>query len=252
MAVDESLLNSLAVGGPPTIRFYAWQPECFSIGRFQHAANLATDTRRQPGVRWVRRPTGGRALLHGPEVTYSVTAPLDDPLVGGSVLESYRRIALALLNGISRLGVSATLAPEADGASLLQSPSCFSSPSDYELLVGGRKLIGSAQMRRRHGFLQHGSLLLQDSAGRFFEGLAFDCQADRAAAYEHSRSRTVSLSDVLGRAPARSEVEDVLLEGFRAELGIDPEVGDLSGPESDDAQRLCEGKYRSEEWSYRY
>lgn len=251
MAVDEALMGSLALGGGPTLRFYAWSPQCFSIGRFQHALDLTAGARAELGRTWVRRPTGGRALLHAVEVTYSVAAPLDERAVGGSVLESYRKIADALLHGLALLGVRAELAPAADPEALRGNPSCFDSPSDYEILVDGRKLVGSAQMRRRHALLQHGSILLEGCSQQSFEGLAFPDEPVRAVAAAHGATRAVSLAEVLGSPPTRADVKQAVIEGFRGRLGIEAAEGELSDSEQAEARRLCESKYRSHEWSYR-
>src|ERR1700716_807860 len=163
MAVDEVLLEGVAAGAvPPTLRFYQWAPPCLSLWYFQPFEVVALDGCRALGVDVVRRPTGGRAILHDRELTYSVALPAAVLGHDGGVLPSYYRLSLALQDGLRRLGVPATLAPEssADG-SPEHGPVCFDRPSAHEILLQGRKLVGSAQMRRGGGLLQHGSILIE-------------------------------------------------------------------------------------------
>src|SRR6202023_2378063 len=163
MAVDEVLLDGVANGsGPPTVRFYEWAPPCLSLGYFQAFEVVDLDGCRRLGVDVVRRPTGGRAILHDRELTYSVALPAS--LLGhdGGVLPSYYRLSLALQDGLRRLGVPATLAPQSAASGPPEhGPVCFDRPSAHEILLHGRKLVGSAQMRRGGGILQHGSILVE-------------------------------------------------------------------------------------------
>src|SRR3989454_558532 len=162
MAVDEVLLDAVAAGtAPPTLRFYEWKPPCLSLGYFQPFDVVDVDGCRALGVDVVRRPTGGRAILHDRELTYSVALPASVLGQDGGVLPSYYRLSLALQDGLRRLGVPATLAPESAGGSAAHGPVCFDRPSAHEILLHGRKLVGSAQMRRGGGLLQHGSILIE-------------------------------------------------------------------------------------------
>jgi len=162
MAVDEVLLEGLAAGtAPPTLRFYEWTPPCLSLGYFQPIDVVDVDGCRALGVEVVRRPTGGRAILHDRELTYSVALPASVLGHDGGVLPSYYRLSLALQDGLRRLGVPATLAPESAAGGPVHGPVCFDRPSAHEILLHGRKLVGSAQMRRGGGILQHGSILIE-------------------------------------------------------------------------------------------
>src|SRR5256714_4150073 len=161
MAVDEVLLEGVVAGtAPPTLRFYGWTPPCLSLGYFQPFDAVNLDGCRALGVDVVRRPTGGRAILHDRELTYSVVLPASTLGHDGGVLPSYRRLSLALQDGLRRLGVPATLAPESAGRSAAHGAVCFDRPSAPEILLHGRKLVGSAQMRRGGGPLQPGSILI--------------------------------------------------------------------------------------------
>ena len=252
MAVDEAVLVGVATGSSPsTLRLYGWSPGCVSIGRYQRAAELTDEARAALGVGWVRRPTGGRALYHGPEATYSVVAPLADPHVSGGVLESYRKVAEALVAGLELLGVRAALAGCGDPARLRSSPSCFDSPSPYELLHDGRKLAGSAQLRHGTALLQHGSVLLDDPSGPFFDALYFDTPAERGGARAAGAARLTTLARVLGHAPREAEVREAVAEGFKRCWGLELLPGELTAEELERARELEDGKYRSAGWCYR-
>src|ERR1700694_4460270 len=173
MAVDEVLLDGLAaVSAPPALRFYEWAPPCLSLGYFQPFEVVDVDGCRSLGVDVVRRPTGGRAILHDRELTYSVALPLS--LLGGEggVLPSYHRLSLALERGLNRLGIPVVLAPEnAAQPGPDHGPVCFDRPSAHEILLDGRKLVGSAQVRRATAILQHGSILIEPRIDRLLRCL---------------------------------------------------------------------------------
>src|SRR5690606_2640196 len=143
MAVDDAILTAVARGdAPPTLRFYDWSPPCLSLGYAQKSADA--DLTRLAAAGWdvVRRPTGGRAILHIDELTYSVAVPEDHPLASGGIVDSYRRISAALLAGLQRLGAQVDARPR-EGSLRGAGPVCFEIASHYEITVNGRKLVGS-------------------------------------------------------------------------------------------------------------
>ncbi len=167
MAVDEVLLReAVSPGALPVLRFYAWSPPAVSLGRFQHKEQTVNaDACKRRGIDIVRRITGGRAVLHCDELTYSVIARIDNDLFPNDVLGTYKVIAAGLLAGLRELGIAAEMVSRSGRhAELVKSsprePACFSSPSWYEILVKDRKIIGSAQRRVGGAFLQHGSILI--------------------------------------------------------------------------------------------
>ncbi len=180
MALDEAILEAVGQNTvPPTLRLFAWQPPCLSLGYAQSVADVDREQLENHGWDLVRRPTGGRAILHTDELTYSVIAPLTEPRVYGSILESYRRLAQALLSALAVIGLDAQA--DKDHArskkNVPSGPVCFEVPSNYEITVAGKKLIGSAQARRREGVLQHGSLPLYGDLTRIVQVLVFDSEA---------------------------------------------------------------------------
>jgi len=179
MAVDEAILESIYAGdSPPTLRLYAWQPGCLSLGYAQSFEEVHTEALSANGWDVVRRPTGGRAILHIDELTYSVIAPESEPRVKGGVLESYLRLSRALMRSLQIL----RLKPQAKEKETSKhkdkpNPVCFEVPSNYEITVNGKKLIGSAQARRKEGVLQHGALPLFGDLSRVITALRFPDQA---------------------------------------------------------------------------
>lgn len=160
MAVDEVLADSAGSGGRPVIRLYGFRSPTVSIGRFQAAANLNTVRLKEDGVSLVRRPTGGRAVLHDSEVTYSVALGRGHlrPFTKRAV---YRFVGDLLFRALTAIGVSCRCNDDQIGSSV--DPNCFDSVGEYELVGRYGKLVGSAQMVTRHGVLQHGSIPLDFS-----------------------------------------------------------------------------------------
>lgn len=159
---QEILAEVAAAAAPPTLRLYSWAPPALSLGRFQKTGEVVdVEACRRLGIDIVRRPTGGRAVLHDRELTYSLAIPDRRSLVPAGVVPAYRFISGALLDAFARLGVEAQLSSEKSQGAGLAPGSCFDSPSAYELHVRGKKVVGSAQMRREGVLLQHGSILLE-------------------------------------------------------------------------------------------
>jgi lipoate-protein ligase A len=174
MAVDEAILEGAGHGEvPPTLRLYAWKPPCLSLGHAQPFADVDTARLKSHGWEVVRRMTGGRAILHTDELTYSVTGPIDEPRLAGTVLESYNRLAGALLAAVQDLSLPVEMKEGKAESNGEPNPVCFEVPSTYEITVEGKKLIGSAQARRKDGVLQHGSLPLTGDLTRICQALAF-------------------------------------------------------------------------------
>lgn len=160
MAVDRALLDSVAAGAPPVLRLYRWAPATLSFGRNQPARGLYDeDAAAAAGIDFVRRPTGGQAVLHDDELTYAVVAPV---AVIGKPRVAYQRINSVLVAALRELGVHATLAGNA-ASSRDWSDACFRRPERGEVMVAGRKLVGSAQRTESRTILQHGSILLGGS-----------------------------------------------------------------------------------------
>jgi lipoate-protein ligase A len=205
MALDEALMARARASGEWVLRVYSWSSPTVSLGRNQTARGRYDLERiRARGLAVVRRPTGGRAILHHREITYSVTAPVDG---AGDLRESYERINRLLVDGLRRLGVTAEVARPARRAAAPGMAPCFDAPTSGELTVGGRKLAGSAQWRSEGALLQHGSILVADDQSSLAE-LAVGSQSPVPV--------PATLAEALGRAPSVADVADALAEAVRA------------------------------------
>ncbi len=256
MAADESILEHIGGGDSrPTLRLYAWEPACLSLGHAQPYSDVDEQRLTERGWELVRRPTGGRAILHTDELTYSVIGRADNPQLAGSILESYNRLACALLRAVRSLGVDAQSSPlsaELGGASHGSvNPVCFEVPSAYEITVAGKKLIGSAQARRKEGVLQHGSLPLTGDLRRITEALVFPDEAARIEAAQRLLARATTVETVLGRVVTWEEASRAFVDAFESELGLRLEAGELSDSETQRASELVEQKYEHPAWMQR-
>jgi lipoate-protein ligase A len=201
------------------------------------------------GWDWVRRPTGGRAILHTDELTYSVIAPISEPRVSGGVLESYLRLSKALLTALHLLNIPAQSHPiNPSGSGQGDRPVCFEVPSNYEIVVGGKKLIGSAQARRKKGVLQHGTLPLWGDLTRITQVLVFPDKQKRIEAASRLLSHATTLEIILGYKINWESVAQAFITGFQSELNIDLNRDDLSDKEFKLAERLVEEKYSHSSW----
>ncbi|HNS50109.1 MAG TPA: lipoate--protein ligase family protein [Anaerolineae bacterium] len=245
MAIDEAILGAVAGGRSlPTLRLYAWAPPCLSLGRNQPLSDIDLEACRAAGADVVRRPTGGRAILHTDELTYSVALPASDPRAAADVMEGYRRLSEGLLAGLRRLGVDAGPAGQGCRRQGETGPACFEVPSTHEITAGGRKVAGSAQWRGRGGVLQHGSLPVRGDLGRIADLLALP-QAERETLRQAVRSRGITLEEALGRAVPLAEAAAALAAGFAEALTLTLVQGDLTRAELARAAELRAGRYAS-------
>jgi lipoate-protein ligase A len=249
MAIDEAILHALADGvGQPTVRFYQWQPPCLSLGYNQTWREVNTAACAARGYTWVRRPTGGRAILHIDELTYSIIAPEVEPRVHGGITESYRRLSRGLLAGLRSLGADVFQAQTEKVVNRQAGAACFDTPSNYEITVAGKKLIGSAQVRRRGQVLQHGALPLRGDLDRIFECLQQPRDGARCASL---REQALTLEEAVGHPVTFDEVAAALTAGFADALNLHLEPGDLSAHEQQLVVRLRNTRYTADEWNRR-
>lgn len=250
MAMDEAILTAVVEGAsPPTLRLYAWSPPCLSLGRNQPLADVDLAACRTAGVEVVRRPTGGRAILHTDELTYSVALLQGDPRATGEVVDSYRRLSEGLLAGLHLLGADAVQAGSQKPAADL-SAICFQTPSEYEIVVGGRKLVGSAQWRARGGVLQHGSLPLGGDLGRIVACLLLP-EAGREAQRHRLRARAATLEEVLGHPVSFAQAAEALARGFAQALNLTLIPGELTAHERGLVAGLRRSRYTAPAWTAR-
>ncbi|HEY9479471.1 MAG TPA: biotin/lipoate A/B protein ligase family protein [Gemmatimonadaceae bacterium] len=234
MALDEALMARATRMGEIVLRVYGWSRPTLSLGRNQTArGSYDLEKAAAEGVDFVRRPTGGRAVLHHREVTYSVTAPV---ALLGTLRESYTMINRLLIHGLRLLGVDAS---EADPEGAAPKPGispCFMVPVKGEIVAGGRKLVGSAQVRENEALLQHGSVLVDDDQALASALLVVPSPAPPPPATLHS---------LLGRVPSLDEVAAALSSAIpdAEQLELDPLL--------EDAARRASVRYRDPEWTWR-
>jgi len=252
MATDHAIMEAVGDGSvPPTLRLYAWQPACLSLGYAQRARDLDLARIQERGWGVVRRPTGGRAILHVDELTYSISLPQDHPLVMGDILTSYRRLSEALQLGLEKLGLHSQTAPRSKEHNSENSPVCFETPSAYEITVAGRKLIGSAQVRRQKAVLQHGTLPLYGDITRICEALGYADALARETAREQVRQRATTLEAVLGRRVDWQQAANSLVEGFAETFDLAFTVGALTPAEGLRLEQLRHAVYNQDDWLYK-
>jgi len=252
MAVDESILEHIGRGDSlPTLRLYAWDPACLSLGHAQPFADVEPARLQERGWEVVRRATGGRAILHTDELTYSVTGSAEEPVLAGGVLESYNRLAQALFLAVKNLGLQVEMKEKKAKGNATPNPVCFEVPSTYEITVGGKKLIGSAQARKKEGVLQHGSLPLTGDLTRICQALVFENESARADAAKRLLARATTVESALGRAVSWETAAQAFIHAFEVQLGLCFEKGELSGSESRRAHELCKEKYDHPSWMER-
>ena len=254
MAIDEALfLSCQRKKSPPTIRIYGWIPPAVSLGYFQKAEN-AVDVAacKRHGVDVVRRLSGGRAVLHHRELTYSLICPEGTLPLGSSVLETYKTISAAVISALRDLDLDVRWITSREKQSLAspsrdKTASCFSSPSWYEITVKGKKLCGSAQKRGGGILLQHGSLLI-DFDPELLAGVLVSNSCKEAFLAEIV-STTTAINHHLSRKVSFDQLKGLVRKSFADHLGISLTTGELSDDESRLKEHLLRAKYATEGWN---
>jgi len=253
MALDEALLVVQEAGAmPPTLRLYGWRQPTLSLGYAQNARQDVDLTAcHTQGVAVVRRPTGGRAVLHDQEVTYSVVMPLVLPDGPHTITEHYRRIGMALAAALQALGLPVRLArPQvrATPAHALASPACFAALSRYELSVAGKKMVGSAQKRAQRALLQHGSIPLWMDRQRLFQCLRMPPER-RAALVQEAYTTMGAVNEIASTPVTLVALHEALRQGFGATFGVELVEMPFSPEEWRLAHHLQATKYATDAWN---
>ncbi len=239
MATDMALAESVRRGGQPALRFYRWWPPCISLGRNQPARGHYDEAEAQRrGIEFVRRPTGGRAVFHHREITYSVT--VGDHELGGP-RRTYEMIHKALLAGLRLLGAPADLVTGLGPGVRPSTDPCFQELDGGAIIAARRKLVGSAQLRERGVILQHGSLLADQSPTR---------DLLRVRSGSGTPQPPAALDELLSRLPTWSELVDTLASGFERLLGIHVAESVLT-PEEESLMIEYSRRFSDPEWTWR-
>lgn len=258
MAVDEALLDWHSKGDiPPVVRFYGWEPAALSIGYFQKAEKEVNfEELQKHGLGFVRRPTGGRGVLHEHELTYSVIVSENHPEMPAGVTEAYRVISEGVLQGFRTLGLQAEFAvprTEEEKASLKnpRSSVCFDAPSWYELVVEGRKVAGSAQTRQKGVILQHGSILLDIDEDKLFSLFHYPNDRVKERMKSAFKSKAVAINDLRAESVTLDEARVSFKQGFEQGLNIELAPLQLTEDQNRQIAVIQKERYENPSWNFR-
>ncbi|WP_158221304.1 lipoate--protein ligase family protein [Salimicrobium humidisoli] len=250
MALDEKLMEwHREKRFPPVLRFYTWSPAGLSVGHFQKTLNKVSEEGiNKHKVEIVRRLTGGRAVLHDNELTYSIIVDERYPGIPKTVKEACLVLSKGLMKGYSILGIKAEYAiPE----KRMNEPSavCFEESSWYELIVEGKKAAGSAQVRQKGILLQHGSIPIRTDEEKLFDMFIYPSERMKQRAKKSFHNKAVSIEAALNERVTVKHVHEAFLQGFREGLDVTFESLNLSKEDWKEVEILAETKYMSEEWN---
>ena len=249
MAIDEAIAISCDKElSPPTLRLYTWNPPCISIGYFQDVnEDVDISECKRQNIDIVRRLTGGKAVLHNKELTYSIISPSKNHIFQNGIKGSYKAIADCLLQGLKNIGVSGEITemPSRKRGGF----SCFLDTSFYEVSVKGKKLIGSAQKRWRNLFLQHGSVVISPSYIQLAGLLRFNNEEERTGFIKLHKEKSTSIEDEAKKMPDTAEIISAIKKGFEEKTGIKLFEAELTDFEKNEAQRLLKEKYGNDDWN---
>ncbi len=264
MAVDEAIAAAVASGEqPPTLRFYGWEPPAVSLGYHQELdEGIDRDAVAERGYEIVRRPTGGRAILHADELTYSFCIRQDEIKGGHSTLESYREISRGIIAGLELLGAAVSMGSDEDGPGPSFSgqdtfategadaakPICFAKTARCDLQAAGRKVVGSAQVRRNGGILQHGSIPITIDLE---DQVAVMPGSDGRVSRQVLAGAAMSVTELLGRSVGYDELSAAVAGGFVDTFEVALVTQELSSEEVAEADRLYDERYATAEWNER-
>lgn len=258
MAMDEALLDWHSEGLiPPVIRFYEWNPATLSIGYFQTVEKeIDMDAVKRLGLGFVRRPTGGRGVLHEHELTYSVIVTESYPSMPATVTEAYRVISEGLLLGFQNLGLNAYFSiPNTDeqkeNLKKPKSAVCFDAPSWYELVVEGKKVAGSAQTRQKGVILQHGAILLDLDEDKLIETFKFTSDEVRNRVRKGLSQKAVSINKIISKPITIEECKVAFKKGFADALEIELVEYTLSEEQQNYVKELEATRYDNDEWNFK-
>ncbi len=256
MAYDESLLSNCLKRSGGTLRFYKWQPACLSLGYFQDIEEIDLETCKKRGIDVIRRPTGGRGVLHNNELTYSITLPLQ--LLEGTLVDTYKLFSQAIVRGLNQINIPARLIPSRPESSS-GSAACFDSPAAYELTVNNKKLIGSAQTRRKDCLLQHGSIPIFPSNDILVNLLKMDDHKREKLKRILNSKATCLIESGLNNQGVEQDnylkfiapVERAITRGFTEIFAADFIEEGFTKEEENLARELYQKKYSTPNWNFK-
>lgn len=258
MALDEALLDWHSEGKiPPVIRFYEWSPATLSVGYFQRVGReINMEAVQQQGLGFVRRPTGGRAVLHEHELTYSIIVSEDYPNMPKTVTEAYRVLSEGLLKGFHHLGMDAYFSvPDTEekqvGLKRPKTAVCFDMPSWYELVVEGKKIAGSAQTRQKGVILQHGAILLDIDYEKLLSVFLFSSEEEKQQMRAQLPEKAVAINQLVEKPITIAQSVEAFKIGFEQALDIKLEPYTLTEEQLQYVASIEKNKYANDAWNFR-
>lgn len=217
------------------LRFFGWDPPSVSIGTFQKIQEINIDYLKEMNIPFVRRPTGGKGVYHDNELTYSIVIPKTHPLFELDIVESYKEISKVFIDSLKEFGIDAQLTKKLGG----ENGFCFSSQNYYEVSVNGKKIIGSAQRRKKEGILQQGSIPIE-----------LDYEKIKKIFYLENINSFISLKE-LNKSIEIKTLEEVLIKNFIKHFSIPYEIKEHSQDEIKKCENILNSKYILESWNYK-
>jgi len=235
MSIDEAILIHRSKNKvPSTIRLYGWIPPAVSIGYFQSLEDEVDLKKcKELGVDFIRRITGGGAVFHDKEVTYSCVMPINNPLMPTDILGSYKKICAGLVKGLSHLGIESSFVPLND------------------IISNGKKISGNAQTRKFHTILQHGTILIDTDVDKMFSLLKVHSEKLRDKMIKHVKERVTSINAILGKEVDFDKVCDALARGFKEEFNVELIKGELTDSELKLAENIAKERYKNRGWNHK-
>jgi len=235
MAIDWAVLTANSEGKvPPTVRFYGWKPRAISIGYFQSLAEeIDLDICSKLGVDYVRRITGGGAVFHDKELTYSIVIPESHPQIPKNIMESYGRICGAVMKGLNNIGIDSQYVPIND------------------IISGGKKISGNAQTRKQKTVLQHGTVLMDVDVDKMFSLLKVPDEKIKDKLIADVKQRVTSIEHILNNKIDFEEVADAMRQGFEKEFNVELVEGSLTPEEEELTQKFEKKFFSTKKWNHK-
>ena len=234
MAIDEAVMKHAGELGIPTVRFYAWKPAAISIGYFQGIREeVELGKCRELGVDVVRRITGGGAVFHDAELTYSFVCSQDSGILPKNIIDSYKKICGSLIIGLKHIGLEASFVPLND------------------IAVAGKKISGNAQTRRSGAILQHGTILMEVDVDKMFSLLLVPNEKLKGKLIEDVKQRVTSLEQQKGKKISFGQLSSALRKGFEENFGVKLKKGKLAAEEKSLAKEIRENQFAAEQWNFK-
>lgn len=253
MAMDECLLHWHSEGLiPPVLRFYGWSKPTLTVGHFQKVERSIDLTGiGKHHCEFVRRLTGGSAVLHDDELTYSVVISEKKDYISESIRLAYYALSKGIMAGFHHLGIKADYSIPESQLKTERTDVCFEKPSDYEMVVDGKKISGHAQTRKKNVLLQHGSLPFTMDTDMLFDLFQFSSDERRERQKAAFSKKAITMNEASGKNISYDMAVDAFTKGFQKALNLEFIPLELTDAQWDQVYALAESKYQTEEWNFK-